>query len=82
MVDLDGLKLISVGDVNIDEHGDVRGAAASIDRMQREKPWLFGSRSSSSAASAPSHSLSRPKLATEMTLDEWRAARAELVRQR
>ncbi len=82
MVDLDGLKLIDAGDVTIDDEGNVRGAAAVISRLRRDKPWLFPAQNSSSAAGVPSHAPNRPKLATEMTLDEWRAARAELVRRR
>ena len=82
MVDLDGLKLISPGDVTVDEHGNVRGAGSVIGRLRRDKPWLFPAQNSSSSAGVPAHSPTRPKLATEMTLDEWRAARADLLRRR
>jgi len=82
MVDLDGLKLVEPSEVSIDEQGQVRGAAALMGRLRRDKPWLFGAASSSSSAGVPAHTPSRVKLATEMTLDEWRAARAELLRRR
>ena len=82
MIDLDGLKLIEGNDVRIDEIGEVRGAAAVINRLRRNKPWLFTGGNSSSLASPPSPSAGRAKLATEMTLDEWRAARSDLVRRR
>jgi hypothetical protein len=82
MVDLDGLKMLSADDVSVDEHGQVRGASAVMARMRRDKPWLFGFASSSSMAGVPVQAPSRTKLATEMTLDEWRAARAELLRRR
>jgi hypothetical protein len=82
MVDLDGLKLVEPSEVSIDDQGQVRGAAALMGRLRRDKPWLFGAASSSSSAGVPAHTPSRVKLATEMTLDEWRAARAELLRRR
>jgi hypothetical protein len=82
MVDLDGLKLIEPGSVSIDEHGTVHGASTVMTRLRRDKPWLFGSQSSSSAAPVPAHGSTRPKSATDMSLDEWRAARADLLRRR
>jgi hypothetical protein len=82
MVDLDGLKLIEAGGVSIDAEGTVHGVAAVMTKLRREKPWLFGASSSSSLAGVPSAAPARTKLATEMTLQEWRVARAELVRRR
>jgi len=82
IVDLDGLKLIDPQDVTVDENGTVTGAAAVISRLQRDKPWLLSTGNSSSLATAPPSTPSRTKLATEMTLDEWRAARIELLRRR
>lgn len=82
MVDLDGLKLIEHSDVSVDENGQVRGVAAVMSRMRRDKPWLFTPASSSSFASIPANVPSKAKLATEMSLDEWRTARAELLRRR
>ncbi len=82
MVDLDGLKLIDDAAVSLDDKGDVHGARAAIERLRRDKPWLFGQPSSSSAAAAPPSSPAIGKHATEMTLEEWRTARAELIRRR
>jgi hypothetical protein len=82
IVDLDGLKLIDPHDVTVDENGTVKGAASVILRLQRDKPWLFNTGNSSSLATAPPSIAGRTKLATEMTLDEWRAARLELLRRR
>jgi len=82
MVDMDGLRLIDAAELTIDESGQVKGAAAVMTRMRRDKPWLFAAQSSSSAAGVPKHSSVREKLATEMTLDEWRTARADLLRRR
>ncbi len=82
MVDLDGLKLIEGGSVSIDAEGVVHGAAAVMTKLRHDKPWLFGAPSSSSVAGVPSAAPVRAKLATEMTLQEWRVARAELLRRR
>jgi hypothetical protein len=82
MIDLDGLKLIDANDIAVDDTGEVKGAAALVARLRRSKPWLFGAGSSSSHAGVPASAPTRQKLATEMSLDEWRAARAELLRRR
>jgi hypothetical protein len=82
MVDIDGLKLADLAEITIDNDGNVRGAAALIGRLRRDKPWLFPVQSSSSAAGVPAHTPNRPKLATEMNLEEWREARADLLRRR
>ena len=82
MIDLDGLKLVDVGQVKLDENGNVTGGAALMAKMRRDKPWLFAGASSSSIASVPPSQPARPRLATEMSLDEWRAARSELLRRR
>jgi hypothetical protein len=49
-------------------------------RLRRDKPFLFGAQSSSSVAGVPAAAAARQKRATEMTLEEWRLARAELLR--
>ena len=82
MVDLDGLKLIEAGSDSIDGYGAVLGVAAVMTKLRRDKPWLFGAPSSSSVAGVPSAAPLRAKLATEMTLQEWRIARADLLRRR
>ena len=82
MIDLDGLKLIDADEIAVDDTGEVKGAAALVARLRRSKPWLFGTGSSSSHAGVPVSTPVRQKLATEMSLDEWRAARAELLRRR
>ena len=53
-----------------------------MDRLRGDKPWLFARASSSSTASPPPGAAVKAKLATEMSLDEWKAARAELLRKR
>jgi hypothetical protein len=82
MIDLDGLKLIEPGQVAMSEQGEIEGAAGVIQKLKRAKPWLFNQGSSSSTAAPPPSAPPRAKHATEMTLDEWRAARTELLRRR
>jgi hypothetical protein len=80
MVDLDGLKLLDTSTLTVGEHGEVAGAAALMDRFRRTKPWLFGSASSTTTAVPPPSQPPRAKQATDMTPEEYRAARAALIR--
>ena len=80
MVDLDGLKLVDASGLRLTEAGELEDGAAVMERLRGDKPWLFAHASSSSRASAPPSAPQRRKLATEMTVDEWRAARAEMLR--
>ena len=82
MIDLDGLKLADLAQVSVGEDGEVQGGAALMNRLRGEKPWLFTRSSSSSTASPPPGAAVRQRLATEMSLDEWKLARAELLRRR
>lgn len=82
MVDLDGLKLVEPDQVRVNQRGEVEGAESVMQQLKRDKPWLFAGPSSSSRASPPPAYPPRPRLATEMTLEEYRAARAELLRRR
>lgn len=80
MVDLDGLKLLDASTVKLNDQDEVEGAAELMREMRRNKPWLFGGASTSSAATPPASAPPRAKLATEMTEAEWHAGRAELLR--
>jgi len=80
MVDLDGLKLVDTSGLVLNEQDEVEGASDLMHALRRSKPWLFGGSSSSSVAVPPPAQSPRSKLATEMTEDEWRAARGELLR--
>ena len=82
MVDLDGLKLIDPAEVKLSDSGEVEGAPQLMQRLKRTKPWLFGHGSTSSAATPPPAHPPRAKLATEMSTEEWRAARTEMLRRR
>jgi len=76
IVDLDGLKLLDPSSQGDGEPGAV------IAKLRREKPWLFAPATSSSAALPPQAAPLKRKMATEMSIEEWRAARAELLRRR
>ena len=85
LVDPDALKLLDISAVKLNQDGEVESASALIAGFKRAKPYLFGDPSaastSSSAAVPPAHP-PRQKLATQMNEEEWRAARAELLRRR
>jgi len=80
MVDLDGLKLLDTASLTISEQGEVAGTAALMDRFRRQKPWLFGHTSTSTTSLPPPQQPPRAKQATDMTPDEYRAARAAILR--
>ena len=80
MVDLDGLKLIDVDHLRLDDDGNVKGAGEVMRDLRRAKPWLFGGASTSSSSPAPPMQPVRPRLATEMNYDEWQSGRTELLR--
>ena len=82
MVDLDGIKLLDLSGAKLDEKGELSGGAELMHRLRREKPWLFGGLSSSAPAGAPISHPPRQKLATEMSDEEYQAARAQLLRRR
>jgi len=80
IVDLDGLRLIDTTALQVNERGDVTGAPALMEHFKRQKPWLFGSVSSSPIAVPPPSQPTRQKQAVDMSHDEYRAARAALLR--
>ncbi len=82
MVDLDGVKLVDAAGLSVNEAGELELAGAIMVKLRQEKPWLFGRVSSSSLAAAPRAVPPKAKTAMEMTVDEWRIARAELLRRR
>jgi hypothetical protein len=82
MIDLDGLKLVDLSAVTLDANDRLVGGRKLMDDLRRDKPWLFGTSSSSSAAVAPASQPVRQKTALEMTDEEYAAARAVLTKHR
>jgi hypothetical protein len=80
MVDLDGLKLIDLDGVALAEDGSVADPAGIMVALKRAKPWLFGAGSSSSTAAVPRAEPPRARHARELSEEEWRSARAALLR--
>ena len=81
MVDLDGVKMVDLAKVVLDEAGGLRDGVGVMAALRAAKPYLFG-RSSSSAAPLPKAEPPKVRTAMEMSVEEWRAARAELLRRR
>ena len=67
MIDLDGLKLLDLSGVRLDENDKVVGGRKIMADLRRDKPWLFGVASTSSAATAPASQPVRQKTAMDMT---------------
>ena len=80
IVDLDGLKFLDVSRVQLEEDGGVPGSVELINQLKRTKPWLFATPSSSSTAKVPPSRPTRQKLATDMTDEEYRIARANIIK--
>ena len=77
MVDLDGLKLLDPAAVQTDDDGNVTNAAALMAKLKTDKPFIFGTGSTSQATPPPPpNQQGAPKSATTMTDAEYKAARA------
>lgn len=78
MVDLDGLKLADLSKIKINDAGEVEGAAELMEELKKAKPYLFGNTQNSSTPGTPPNP--KPpvaKKATEMTAEEYAAARKQ-----
>jgi hypothetical protein len=82
MIDLDGLRLLDLSAIKLNEIGEIEDASGLMARFKKAKPWLFGTPSSSNPLNAPLPQPPRQKLATEMTDAEYAIARAALLKQR
>jgi hypothetical protein len=83
MIDLDGLKLIDLAEVGLNQNGEVADAASILAKLKRTKPWLFGNAASSSAAANPPRpEPPRMRHARELSHAEWLEARAALLRRK
>jgi len=80
MIDLDGLRLVDLSGVHLDENDKVVGGRKIMAELRRIKPWLFGAVSTSSAAIAPASQPVRQKTAMDMTDEEYAAARTAVTK--
>lgn len=80
MIDLDCLQFLDLSVVRLSDQGEVVDAPGLITQLKKAKPWLFSPQSSSSLLNAPSALPPRQKHATEMTVAEYAAARAALLK--
>lgn len=78
MVDLDGLKLADLSKIKINDAGEVEGAAELMEEFKKAKPYLFGStQNSSTPGNPPNPKPPVAKKATEMSDEEYAAARRQ-----
>jgi hypothetical protein len=82
MIDLDGIRLLDLTSVPKKDDGRVADPAGLMADLKRAKPWLFGSGSTSSVTDVPPSTPPRQKLATEMSDEEYRAARTLILKRR
>jgi hypothetical protein len=80
MIDLDGLKLVNLTEVRLDIDDKVIDGRRIMAELRRNKPWLFGAASTSSAAIAPVSQRARQKTAMEMTDEEYATARSAVTK--
>ena len=80
MVDLDGLQLMDLSKLKLNDAGEVEGAEALLAAFKLAKPYLFGTESTSSTAPVPPANVNTPKSAKDMTPEEFAAAKRALGR--
>jgi hypothetical protein len=80
MIDLDGLKLVDLSAVQLDNDDKVVDGRKLMEDLRRNKPWLFTAASSSSAAIAPTSQPIKSKTAMDMTDEEYSAARIAVTK--
>jgi hypothetical protein len=80
MIDLDGLQFLDMSQISLGEDGGVVDGPEVIARLKRAKPWLFAAPSSSSIAKVPPSGPTRQKLAWDMSDEEYRIARASIIK--
>ena len=83
IVDPDALSLADVSGVKLDKDGNVVGAEAALEAFKTAKPWAFAATgkqtgTTSGQSKAPKPGDTSPKMAKDMTADEYRAAKAGL----
>lgn len=81
LVDLDQLKLLDVSGIKFAADGKIDGADVLFKGLKETKPYLFGvQNTTSSTQQKPPPANPETKKASEMTADEYRKARADLLK--
>ena len=78
----DVLALVPRDKLKIDDDGNVTNAAEVLAEMKAAKPYLFGAIKTGSTATPPSNAPATAKRATDMTPEEYKAARAAALSKR
>lgn len=80
MVDMDFLKLADISGLKLKEDGEVEGADELMAALKKSKPHWFGDPSTSHGGKPPRKGADTPKLATEMTDEEYAAAKRKAIK--
>jgi hypothetical protein len=81
MIDLDGLKLADLSKVTLKEDGTIEGVDTMLTEFKTAKPYLFGTpNSSSNPTPTPNPKIPEAKKATEMTAEEYAAAKTAMLK--
>jgi hypothetical protein len=82
LVDLEGLKLLDTSVVKLDSDGNVVVPEKFFEDAKKAKPWLFATPNSSNTDPTPKPKPGDTKKVTDMSREEWQAARAEQLKKR
>jgi hypothetical protein len=87
IVDLDGLKLADLSSVQLNDAGELEGGAELISGLKESKPYLFAitgaqSGTTSQTAKPPAARDAKPKLATDMSDEEYAAFKRTVLARR
>lgn len=81
MIDLDGLKLADLSKVTLKEDGTLDGADTLMEGLKKDKPYLFGNPATTThTGKAPDPNPPTPKKASEMTAEEYAAAKTAALK--
>jgi hypothetical protein len=79
IVSVDALKMIDTSAITLDDQGEVVVPDDFWTKQKAAYPFAFGQPSTSSTATPPPTTPPAAKLATQMTAEEWHAARTAAV---
>ena len=80
LIDLDALKLADLSKVVLKDDGTIEGVDTLFKGLKETKPYLFGAASTSTTTKTPEKTEPKEKKASEMTKEEYAAAKAKLIK--